>query len=88
MRNHPPRTKHPELAGLIIRCYGSRTGTGKTRCGWVGDSGDAHITPGTNEPRCPKCGGSTCPPPRGGGGRPPLCSTNPQPTQQLREETP
>ena len=74
MRNHPPRTKHPELAGLIIRCYG--------------DSGDAHITPGTNEPRCPKCGGSTCPPPRGGGGRPPLCSTNPQPTQQLREETP
>tara|TARA_R110000824_G_scaffold199734_2_gene383681 strand:+ start:140 stop:322 length:183 start_codon:yes stop_codon:yes gene_type:complete len=47
---------------MTIRCYGSFvTITGTTRCGWVGDSGEAPVN-SVGEERCPRCGGSTNPP--------------------------
>lgn len=54
------------FSGVVLRCYGSRTGIAQidSRCGWVGDSGTATVVP-FGEHRCPKCGGSTTPPPKG-----------------------
>ena len=53
-----------DRAGVLLRCYGARTGTAHDRrCGWTGDSGTAKILP-SGEERCPKCGGSTLPPGR------------------------
>ena len=55
-----------EISGVIVRCYGSRTGIVQidSRCGWVGDSGEVKVVP-FGEHRCPKCGGSTTPPLKG-----------------------
>ena len=54
------REQNRVLSGVIVRCYGSRTGTGKTRCGWVGDSSEVRVVP-FGEHRCPRCDGSTTP---------------------------
>jgi len=60
------REQRRVLSGVTVRCYGSRTGTGKTRCGWVGDSSEVRVVP-FGEHRCPQCGGSTTPIAKGGG---------------------
>jgi hypothetical protein len=51
--------------GVVLRCYGPRTGVESvdSKCGWVGDSGEAKVTP-AGEETCPRCDGSTLPPAR------------------------
>lgn len=53
-----PHTR--QLAGVTVRCHGTRTGV-LPGCGWVGDSSAVVVVP-FGEHRCPKCGGSTTPP--------------------------